>query len=194
MCAESWQHSEFRNKPLQPPFLCDFFIFLFNYRPQADPSTLIRLCSMLRSYFMIPAGCIPVIFTQPSITLAFKKQTSIDLLTHSVVSYDAQILPLCLHLQARRELISSPSLCKRFLFTRPPAHPPALHSRSPPHPQYRNRTTAENNRTPRYICKDPEIKSFTSKLYRLLPPFYQGSPIFAFKVQIAQNMVLFCRL
>lgn len=39
--------------------------------------------------------------------------------------YDAQLLPLCLHLQARRELISSPSLCKRFLFTRPPARPPA---------------------------------------------------------------------
>lgn len=74
---------------------------------------------------MIPAGCIPVIITRHSIALAFKKQTSIDLLTHPVVSYDAQLLPLCLHLQARRELISSPSLCKRFLFTRPPARLPA---------------------------------------------------------------------
>lgn len=49
LCAESWQHGEFRNKPLQPSFLCDFFIFLFNYRPQAGHTTLIRLWSMLRS-------------------------------------------------------------------------------------------------------------------------------------------------
>lgn len=84
---------------------------------------------MLRSYFMIPAGCMPVIITHHSITLAFKKQTSIDLLTHSMVSCDAQIFPLCLHLQARRELISCPALHKRFLFTRSsqyPPHPPIL--------------------------------------------------------------------
>lgn len=53
---------------------------------------------------------------------------SIDLLTHSVVSYDAQILLLCLHLQARRELISSPSLCKRFLLARLPTRPPSTPS------------------------------------------------------------------
>ena len=81
---------------------------------------------MLRSYFMIPAGCIPIIITHHSITLAFKKQTSIDLLTHSMVSYDAQIFPLCLHLQAKRELISSPALHKKFLFIH--------HSQSSPHP------------------------------------------------------------
>lgn len=66
---------------------------------------------------MIPAGCIPIIITHHSIALAFKKQTSIDLLTHSMVSYDAQVFPLCLHLQAKRELISSPALHKSFLFT-----------------------------------------------------------------------------
>lgn len=78
---------------------------------------------------MIPAGCIPVIITHHSITLAFKKQTSIDLLTHSMVSYDAQNFPLCLYLQARRELIYSPACHKKFLFTcrsniptNPPTH------------------------------------------------------------------------
>lgn len=70
--------------------LCDFFSFLFNCRPQADYTTLIMPWSMLRSYFMIPVGCIPVIITHHNITLAFTKQTSIDLLTHSMVSYDAQ--------------------------------------------------------------------------------------------------------
>ena len=77
---------------------------------------------------MIPAGCIPIIITQHSITLAFKKQTSIDLLTHSMVSYDAQIFPLCLHLQAKRELISSPALHKKFLFIRHSQSSPTLPS------------------------------------------------------------------
>jgi hypothetical protein len=76
---------------------------------------------------MIPTGCIPVIITHHSITLAFKTQTSIDLLTHSMVSCDAQIFPLCLSLQARRELISSPALCKRFLFTCGSPSSPCLH-------------------------------------------------------------------
>lgn len=79
---------------------------------------------------MIPADCIPVIITHHSIILAFKKQTSIDLLTHSVVSYDAQIFPLCLHLRARRELISSPALYKRFLFTTCSQSPPRLRTAS----------------------------------------------------------------
>ena len=79
---------------------------------------------------MIPAGCIPVIITHHSIPLAFKKQTGIDLLTHSRVSYDAQIFPLCLHLQARRELISSPALYKRFLFTPCSQSPPCLSTSS----------------------------------------------------------------
>lgn len=141
---------------------------------------------------MIPAGCIPVIITQYSITLAFKKQTSIDLLTHSMGSYNAQILPLYLHLQARREMISSPSLCKRFLFTGLPARLPST-------PGLLLTLSTEIGQTQR--TTEPRgifVKTLKSKVaqanYRLLPPFYQGSPIFAFKVQIAQNMVLFCRL
>lgn len=39
---------------------------------------------------MIPVGCILVIITHHRITLAFAKQTSIDLLTHAMVSNDAQ--------------------------------------------------------------------------------------------------------
>lgn len=75
---------------------------------------------------MIPAGCIPIIITQHSITLAFKKQTSIDLLTHSMVSYDAQIFPLCLHLQAKRKLISlQPSIRSSCSFTAPNLPPPS---------------------------------------------------------------------
>lgn len=71
-------------------FFCAFFTSLFNCRPQANYTTLIRPWSMLRSYFMIPVGCILVIITHHRITLAFTKQTSIDLLTHSMVSNDAQ--------------------------------------------------------------------------------------------------------
>lgn len=54
-----------------------------------------------------------------------KKQTSIDLLTHSTLSCDAQIFPLGLHLQARKANLQ-PS--KRFLFSSLTApnlqHPP----------------------------------------------------------------------
>lgn len=60
---------------------------------------------------MIPADCIIVIITHQSITLVFKTQTHIDLLTHSVVSYDSQDLSI---------MFASPDMERIYFLSSPP--------------------------------------------------------------------------
>lgn len=162
LCAESLQAQIQGQATAARSFLSDFFTSLFNYRPQADHATLIRPWSMLRSYFMMPADCIPVIITHHSITLAFKKANQhrfADSLYGLLWCPDLSIM-FASPGKERIDFLSNPP--KGFLFTH--------HSQSSPHPQHWNWTSVESNNTLKSVCQTSEQqetkekKSITRKL------------------------------